>query len=128
MAEQTDRRRHSRFKARVGLAAVIKHGTGSKIGIITDMSMGGFAFSYCAREKHVQVPKGPLKLSAIFSADEIIPFELPCNTIVDQSTISEHTNGLVPLMKCGVAFGKVASGQRAQLESFITKYTGDPVC
>ena len=122
MEEQTDRRKHPRFKVRDSLAAIIQNDR-SKIGIIADISQGGLAFRYIQSDKHEIVLKEQVKLSIICSSDNFHCHDVPCEIIMDGHSPPEYSFSLIPMRKCHVQFDEMTPDQISHMEDVIAKYT-----
>jgi hypothetical protein len=116
--DETERRKHTRYRAHDGALAVLgPHST--KLGQIIDVSAGGLAFSYIAGK---EPSNSPFELSVLFAEDSFHLTKIPFKTISDQEAKAIPTNTLT-MRRLGLQFGKLTSSQISQLEYFIQNCT-----
>ena len=118
-----ERRKHKRFRVKNGTFAVLSaislpHST-QKVGQITDISMGGLAFSYIASE---EPSNGSVQLSIFLGGNRFDLREIPFETIWDIETQEVRFRALT-MRRSGVQFGKLTPHQISQLKYFIQNYT-----
>jgi hypothetical protein len=121
--EMNERRKHTRFQVQNGALAVLTapsypHST-ERLGQITDMGMGGLAFSYIASE---EPSNGLVQLTIVLAGNS---FHLPK---IAFETISDfETNGVplssIKMRRCGVQFGDLTPNQMSKLEYFIRNHS-----
>jgi hypothetical protein len=115
-----ERRKHKRFQAPKGLFAVIGPGF-TKVGEVTDISMGGLAFRYLDRE----TPLNGAYID-IFMIEEVFHFgKVSVKTISDVPVVGGTPSSLVTIRRCGVQFEDLTDRQVFQLENFIKNYATD---
>jgi hypothetical protein len=94
----------------------------TKVGEVTDISMGGLAFRYLERGK-------PLNGTYIdiFMIEEVFHFgKVSVKTISDVAVVGGTPSSLITIRRCGVQFGELTDHQMFQLENFIKDYaTGE---
>jgi hypothetical protein len=113
-----ERRKHKRFRVRDGSFAVLGPSYG-KIGQITDMSMGGLAFSYVAGEEQAY---RSYELSILFAEDSFHLTRIPFKTVWDTEA-KEVPFSTLSMRQCGVAFGDLTESQVSQMEYFLQNHT-----
>jgi hypothetical protein len=121
--EMTERRKHKRFQVRNGAFAVLRapswpHST-QKLGQITDIGMGGLAFSYISSEG---LPNGSVQLSIFLAKDRFHLRTIPFETIWDAET-NEVPFSSITMRRRGVQFGELTPNQISQLKCLIQNYT-----
>ena len=121
--EKLERRKHKRFQVQNGAFAVLRafswpHST-QKLGQITDIGMGGIAFSYIAEQ---EPSNGSLELG-IFLADNSFRLrKIPFETISDLE-IKKGPFNSITMRRSGVQFGELTPNQISQLKYFIRNHT-----
>lgn len=107
MTESEEKRHHQRYPVK---SATIS--TGNKSGEIIDISMGGLAFSYLAREDWTDesFDQGMLLGEADLRVDDIQM------KVISDCAIN---SGFSVVRRCGVKFEQLTAKQLAQLEYFI---------
>ena len=149
MIDIVDRRKHPRFLVDYGAVAAL---TGTKIGKIRDVSLGGLAFSYLGYkdEDDVAASESP-EVSIVHDPDFSLRY-VPCKVIEDEyyppehhgltnlsaasygassSQFSTYTRGKSWLIEskvklkmnmCRIQFYPLTPDQEAQLDYFISKF------
>ena len=121
-----ERRKHGRFQVKNGAFAVLgavfwPHST-QKLGQIKDISMGGLAFSYMARE---ELSDESVRLGIFLAENRFHLREIPFETIWDVETEKEPFSSIT-MRRCGVRFGKLTPNQISELKYFIRNHTLPP--
>ncbi|UCD87489.1 MAG: PilZ domain-containing protein [Desulfobacterales bacterium] len=116
--DETERRKHKRYRAHDGAFAVLgPHST--KIGQIIDVSVGGLAFSYIAGK---EPSDATFELSILFAQDSFHLTKIPFKTISDQEAKEVPSNTLT-MRRSGLQFGELTPSQISQLQYFIRNCT-----
>ena len=121
--EVDERRKHKRFLVQNGAFAALTafswpHSS-QKLGQITDIGMGGLAFSYAAEQ---ETSNGSCELG-IFSADNSFHLrKIPFETISDVETKKVPFSSIT-MRRSGVQFGELTPNQVSQLKYFIRNHT-----
>jgi hypothetical protein len=118
-----ERRKHKRFKVQNAAFAVLSaisspHST-QKVGRITDIGMGGLAFSYIASEEPSNIS---VQLSIFSGKNGFDLRKIPFETIWDLET-KKAPLGSITMRRTGVEFRKLKPNQISQLKYFIQNYT-----
>jgi len=121
--ELFERRKHKRFHVQDGAFAVLTafswpHST-QKLGQITDIGMGGLAFSYIASEV---LSNGSAQLSIFLAENWIYLRKIPFETIWDVETKKVPFSSIT-MKQSGVQFGELTPNQISQLKYFIRNHT-----
>ncbi|UCD86681.1 MAG: PilZ domain-containing protein [Desulfobacterales bacterium] len=107
-----ERRKHKRIQVRTGaFVGVGPHF--NQVGPLIDISMGGLAFRYMAREKQ---PDG-LSLDIFLTDRDFYLDYVPFTAVSDFKTPDTTTR------RCSVQFGNLTQSQISCLEHFIAAYT-----
>jgi len=116
--DETERRKHKRYRVHDGAFAVLgPHST--KIGQIIDVSMGGVAFGYIAGK---EPPDTSFELGILFAEDSFHLTKIPFKTISDQEA-KEVPFSTLTMRRCGLQYGKLTPSQISQLQHFIRNCT-----
>ena len=138
MSKIISRRIHKRFKVKEGAFAVLFQNS-SKLGQITDISMGGFSFRYCDsqfidndrdgqaffyHDHRMQLEN--LSFFDIFLVDSgIFLNRIPCK-IVSTFEIEDLDSSVpISMKRCGIQFDGLLPDQISDLEYFIKNCTLD---
>ena len=113
------KRQHDRFKAQAETYAAIVNDS-IKVGQILNISKGGLAFSYIAKEDQLI---GWHKMNIFLSGNHFYLKELPFNAISDFLMDNNTQFSTVFMKQCGGQFGGLTSSQITQLEYFIANHT-----
>jgi hypothetical protein len=121
-----ERRKHRRFQVNNGAFAVLgrvfwPHST-QKLGQITDIGMGGLAFSYMASE---ELSDGSVQLNIFLAENRFHLREIPFETIWDVETKKEPFSSIT-MRQSGVRFGELTPNQISELKYFIRNHTVPP--
>ena len=117
--DQSERRQHKRFQVKSGAVAVLRPDY-AKRGQIINISEGGLAFSYLARE---ETPNGSSNLDILLSDISFYLGNVPIKNISDFEIASKEPSNFVRMRRHAVQFGRLNNDQIAQLEFFIMDYT-----
>lgn len=118
-AERAERRENERFRAKNGAFVALRpHYT--KLGQISDISMGGLSFHYMSRE---ELPNESFDVLDILVTNddfflEKVPFEIVADFELTKVPLSR-----VAIKRCSVRFGALTNDQRSLLENFIDNHT-----
>ncbi|MBU0988524.1 MAG: hypothetical protein KKH68_14835 [Proteobacteria bacterium] len=118
-----DRRRHKRFKAREGAFAVPKSDA-NKLGRIKNVSQGGLAFQYTAREDYFE---GFTEMDIFLSDDRFYMQQVPVRTILDFEVDNKTPLNSLRLRQRNIQFGDMIPIQKFQLYYFLQHHTTDEV-
>ncbi|HID30727.1 MAG TPA: PilZ domain-containing protein [Desulfobacterales bacterium] len=118
-----ERRKHRRFQVDNGAFAVLgglswSHST-QKLGQITDIGMGGLAFSYIASE---ELSDDSVELNIFLAENRFHLRKIPFKTIWDIQTEKVPFSSIT-MRRSGVEFGELTPDQRSQLKYFIRNHT-----
>jgi PilZ domain len=117
--KNTERRKHKRFEVQEGAFASLR-GPVSKLGQITDISMGGLAFRYIDTGVH---PDRSFELDiSLINSGFHLP-EVSCKTISDSAVAKEFYSSSITMRRLGVQFAELTYNQASQLEHFIQNHT-----
>jgi hypothetical protein len=92
-----------------------------KLGHIVDISAKGLAFRYLENDGDDALKEaGKLDIHLLDQTRclENIPFKPVSNTRLN----SDPSSGLVPLRRCGVAFGELSMAQHSELLGFLQRF------
>ena len=118
--ESVERRKHRRYQVPTG--AFVGIGPEStKVGRISDLSIGGLAFSYVGTEE--PSPSKGSYLDLFFTDKDFYLGRLPFKTIFDYELVEKAPSSSETLRRCGVKFQKLTRHQKAEIERFIQNYT-----
>ncbi len=107
-----ERRKHKRIQVRTGaFVGVGPHF--NQVGPLIDISMGGLAFRYMAREKQL----GGLSLDIFLTDRDFYLSYVPFKAVSDSKTPDTTTR------RCSVKFANLTQSQISCLEHFIASYT-----
>ena len=118
-----ERRKDRRFQVENGTFAVLgglswSHST-QKLGQITDIGMGGLAFSYIASE---EVSDDSVELNIFLAENRFHLRKIPFKTIWDIETERVPFSSIT-MRRSGVEFGELTPDQTSQLKYFIRNHT-----
>jgi hypothetical protein len=115
-----ERRKHKRFQAPKGAFVGIR-AEDTKVGRVSDVSIGGLGFSYVGTEK--PSPSKGSYLDLFFTDKDFHLGRLPFKTISDHKSVEKAPPFSSETMRrCGVKFKKLTRHQKAELERFIQNH------
>jgi len=118
-----ERRKDKRFQVRdnafVALEALSWPHSTTKVGQITDISMGGLAFRYHASEERTN---GSFELGIFLAHNSFHLRKIPFETIWDVETKGVRSS-FITMRRSGVRFGEMTHDQISGLEYFIRNHT-----
>jgi hypothetical protein len=118
-----ERRKHKRFQVQNGAFAEVRAiswpRSTKRLGRITDIGMGGLAFTYIASEEPLN---GSVQLSIFLGGNRFDLREIPFETIWDIDTQEVRFRSLT-MRQSGVQFGELTPHQISQLKYFIQNHT-----
>jgi c-di-GMP-binding flagellar brake protein YcgR len=120
MNKEKNQRKHKRFQAPTGAFVGIGP-ENTKVGRVTDLSIGGLAFSYVGTEE--PSPSKGSYLDLFFTDKDSYLGRLPFKTISDYELVEKAPSSSETLRRCGVKFKKLTRHQKAQIERFVQNYT-----
>lgn len=131
MEELEEPREYERFQVCYGAVATLECAFRVKVGLITDISMGGLSFRYLDHKiGNREEPKWPsyeLEISWRTKKGYCMD-RVPCGIVSDLPMPAKESYSYVPMRKCSVRFGKIPPEQITQLEYFIVNFTKGPIC
>jgi len=118
-AVRVERRENERFRVKNdAFVALRPHYT--KLGQISDISMGGLSFHYMSRE---ELPNESFDvLDILVTNDDFFLEKVPFEIVVDLE-LTKVPLSHVTIKRCSVRFGALTDDQRSQLEDFIDNHT-----
>ena len=117
-----ERRKHKRLQIPKGLFAGVGP-ENTKMVRVTDLSIGGLAFSYVATEE--PSPSKGSHLDLFFYEKDFYLGRLRFKTISDCELVEKAPSSSETLRRCRVKFQKLTRHQKAEIERFIQNYTVD---
>lgn len=122
--EFEEQRTYRRFQAPYGAVAAIRFQSRSIIGMITDISKGGLAFSYLGHNVYYKVtPQKDVEIDLLCGAKGFYLDKVKCKIILDHIVPDENSSGFLPTKKCRIQFADLTDFQESQLDFFIKNYT-----
>lgn len=117
-----ERRKHRRFCAETGAAAVFRRPwpDSSKMGQIIDISMDGLAFRYTPGGDRLH---GSYQLEIVWGDCSARCENIPFNDISDLNTPNEAPLNCIETRRGRVQFGELRPDQISKLEYFIQNHT-----
>ena len=119
MKKIVERRKHCRFQAQEGAYTTLYNGS-LKIGLIQNISKGGFAFRYVGNGEQAE---GSYKVDIFSSNNDFYLKNLPFKTISDFYIEFEIPFSTTSLRQCGGQFDNLTQTHKSQLDYFIKSYT-----
>lgn len=121
--EVVERRKHKRFQVKENAFVVFEaqsrpHST-TKVGQITDISIGGLAFRYFASEEQ---SNGSFELGIFLAYNGFHLRQIPFEAIWDVETEKVRTSSIT-VRKSGVQFGEMTHDQISGLEYLIQNHS-----
>ena len=117
--QTSERRTHTRFKARAGAYTVFSPKSVIP-GRINDISLGGLSFSYVEGEEWYQ---NAAELDILFGDDDFYLDRIPFETVSDTMIENESPYSQIVMRRCGVKFGTLSEAQLDKLRYFIRHNT-----
>jgi hypothetical protein len=117
MAKKKEQRKHKRFQGPKGLFVGVGP-ENTKVGRVSDLSVGGLAFCYVGIEE----PSGGSYLDLFFTDKDFYLGRLRFKTVSDCELIEKEPSCSETLRRCGVKFRKPTRHQKAELERFIQNH------
>ena len=125
--ELKEQRKYRRFEAPYGAVAALRHKTRSKIGLITDISQGGLAFSYIGNNiYYTKPPRKKLELDILLGEKNFYLDKVACRIVLDHIQPGEKSAGIFSTKKCRIQFIELTSFQKTQVDFFIDNFSHDP--
>ena len=115
-----NRRERPRFQPKVKTVAEFGN---SKHGLITDISMDGFAFKYYDFGFDNEINTKDTLIVTLSHSYYFIVENLPCKIVNDFSLLPEAEKFSIEMRKCCLQFDELAPNQKAHLEYFINNFT-----
>ena len=117
-----ERRKHRRFYAETGAAAVFRRPWPESCGLgqIIDISMDGLAFRYTARGERLH---GSHQLEIVWGDCSVRLKNIPFKVISDLDTPNAAPLNSIETRRGRVQFGELRPDQISQLEYFIQNHT-----
>lgn len=118
-----DLRQHHRFQVKDGAIAVLYHQSKVKLGLISDISKGGLAFSYIDHnigQKLVPTESSQLKIT--WKERGFCLDNLSCKVLMDQDQQPEYSFIQLPMKKCRIAFAELTGTQLEQLDDLLNSF------
>jgi hypothetical protein len=116
--EHTDRRRHQRFKAKMGAIAAMM--TNNRLGQIMDVSQGGLSFRYIEDNGG---PHESCELKILMPEAGFYLGDLNFITVSDFPVESNLPFRSIQMRQTGLQFLQLTPKQEFQLEQFISHHT-----
>jgi c-di-GMP-binding flagellar brake protein YcgR len=113
-----ERRKQKRFQGPKGLFVGVGP-ENTKVGRVSDLSIGGLGFSYVGTEE----PSKGSYLDLFFTDQDFYLSRLRFKSISDYELVEKEPSSSETLRRCGVKFEKVTRHQKAEIERFIQNYT-----
>ena len=113
MKKHKERRKHPRFQIEDVAVAILGK---SKVGIITDISQGGLAFSYHLTGKPTN---GSFELDIFLIGQGVLVERVPFHIVSDRKVVTKSKHNCLPRRRCGVQFGRLTQSQSQQMEQFM---------
>ena len=122
MKNIVERRKHKRFRVKVGIFAAFKPRwfRSMILGEIVDIGRGGLALHYIPDTKQ---SNRPYKLRILLADGSFSISKIQARTISDFEIEKTFSFGSIPIKRCGVQFGDLTPSQLYLLEHFIQNYT-----
>lgn len=118
-----ERRKYSRFLPQENAFAALGRKY-TRVGKISDISLGGLAFEYIVGEENHQ---GATEVDIFLVGDVFHLYNVPCKMVYDIEVHVPHVNNkfikILTTKKCAVKFDYLAKDDKAQLELFIQTHT-----
>jgi ribosomal protein L21E len=118
MSKMKEQRKHKRFQGPKGLFVGVGP-ENTKVGRVSDLSIGGLGFSYVGNEE----PSKGSYLDLFFTDKDFYLGRLPFKTISDYELVEKAPSSSETLRRCGVKFQKPTRHQKAEIERVIQNYT-----
>ena len=112
------KRKHNRFKVQEETYVALMNDT-VKVGQIVNISKGGLAFSYIAKDTDI---RGWHKMNIFLSGNNFYLKEIPFKAISDFLMDNNILFSTVFMRQCGGQFGELTPSQKTQLDYFIENH------
>ena len=90
------------------------------LGQIADISSGGLAFTYFPTNR---TNDNNLELDILFMYDRFFLYKVPYAIVDDVQTAAGMPDGMMPIRRCSIKFGRLHHNQKSQLDYFIANFT-----
>ena len=117
-----ERRKYVRFMAKDDSFAALRNGF-KKVGKISDISVGGLAFSYLSEITEIDNASHISEVDIFLSGNGFHLSNVPCRIVYEAPGSTPDEGFLVRMSSCGLMFGELNGSQLEQLELFIENYT-----
>ena len=119
----TEKREFPRYNTRREIFAALGRNF-SRVGRVTDVSLGGLAFEYIPFEQK----KNDSSCIDVFATDNGLHLsKIPCRMIYEFSKEDESPHSFLPselkIRRCGVKFSDLTESQAARISHLIEGYT-----
>ena len=126
--KRIDLRRHHRFQVQYGAIAVLYHRSKVKLGLISDISKGGLAFSYIDHNSGRKLaPTESSQLKITWKERGFCLDNVSCKVVMDQDQQPEDSFSRLPMKKCRVAFAGLTVNQLLQLDSLLNSFVAGSI-
>ena len=102
------------------IAAKLLKNKPNVLGQIIDISKAGLAFTYFPNE---EVINDSFEMDLLFMDDRFFLYKIPYITVQDVETADAMPDGMMPMRRRSVKFGKLHQNQKCQLEHFTANFT-----
>ena len=117
-AASVEKRRYKRFTVQDGTFAALRNHDVT-LGIIKDISQGGFAVHYIVSGNLLHCP---VTIDALFKRDICYLQGVPVKIISDLEVDDRPAFSSIPTRRCGMQFQEMTPSLKSQVEGFIEKF------
>lgn len=120
-------RRHHRFQLQQGAIAVLSCESRVRLGLVSDISRGGLAFSYIDHLLDPRIAPGePAQLRLTWHERDFHLKNVDCQVVMEQEIMPENSFIQLPMKKCRVKFLELTAEHMAQLNALLASFSPEP--
>lgn len=113
-----EKRSHKRFIVQDRIFAALRNHDVT-LGVIKDISRGGFAVHYIANGNLLH---GSVMIDGLFKSESFYLQDVPVKIISDLEVDDRPPFSSIPMRRCGIQFKEMTPSRMSQLARFIEKY------
>jgi hypothetical protein len=120
MEQNSDPREDTRAGVEEGLAIRIDTDSETRLGLLTDISLGGLAVMYIDLDYRLISPGKTCRLKLLDGSGKVILDGMPARVVYDRDVTKEYPYSLHKMNKIGIAFNDLPYNQAGWLEMLLS--------
>ena len=120
VSEKKERRTSERLQVHKGIFAFLGGGQ-TVLGEVINIGKGGLCVRYAGNNERTSAKS---RLQVLTAEGDFTSDKFPIKTVWDSTIPLRFSFATLPIRRCGIRFGDLTPGQRADLNQLIGKHTG----